>query len=375
MNKEVVQRLLDGIETAWGSNFAPDIHETSGTSIDEETIEVSSPECLEAKPLVTVYMLAYNHGKYIRQAIESVMNQKTNFPFELIIGEDCSPDNTREICLELQKRFPKIIRVLYSKVNLGVRKNSRRMRKRVRGDYVAFCEGDDFWTSPCKLQKQIDLMRNDPTTAICYTDFSVFNEQTVIQEHNMLAKSGVFDKWSQLTREDFISELFLGYNFFATASIVVNRKRWEEYLDENPTAHRTFLLGDIVLRTEMAKRGSVQCVHEDMVTYRLNSTGITQATGVLGAKFHLHNLYLKIYCISEVSDELFWKTIDFTVKSGTYYFTENTERRDAWRKSLGVLAKNCPFKLICLRFFILFLICLLPPKMSYFAFRVFRRLW
>ena len=253
--------------------------------------------------------------------------------------------------------------------------NFRRIRDYVRGDYVAICEGDDYWSSPNKLKKQIDIFRNAPDTSICYTDFSEYDEVTAKSNHNVLEKLGIFDKWDTLSQDDFLTESFLGYNFWATASIMVERKKWEDFYKNYPLGTRKFLLGDIVLRTEMAKRGRVQCVQEDMVTYRHNSTGITEAKRELGSKFHLHNLYLKIYCISTVPEELFWNTIDFTARSNTYYFTLNTERRDAWRKSLRVIANECPFKDIRRRMKLLSMLCLLPKGLSNLMFRFYRKIW
>lgn len=128
--------------------------------MDIPCVETSDPERLCRNPLVSVCIVAYNHEKYIREAIDGVMMQKTDFEFEVVIGEDCSTDGTREICFEYQKRFPDRIRVLWADRN--VRKlggNSARCRARCRGLYMAFCEGDDYWTDDRKLQKQVDLIR------------------------------------------------------------------------------------------------------------------------------------------------------------------------------------------------------------------------
>ena len=96
-------------------------------------------------PLVSVVMVTYNHEPYIAQAIEGVVSQETDFPIELIIGEDCSRDRTREIVLDFQRRYPEIIRVLASKKNAGGLPNARRTALAARGRYMAFCEGDDWW--------------------------------------------------------------------------------------------------------------------------------------------------------------------------------------------------------------------------------------
>lgn len=92
-------------------------------------------------------MITYNHEPYIRQAIEGVMMQQSDFGFELIIGEDCSQDKTRDICFEYQKKYPDKIRILWWHENVSkLGGNSRRVIARCRGEFIAFCEGDDYWT-------------------------------------------------------------------------------------------------------------------------------------------------------------------------------------------------------------------------------------
>ena len=125
------------------------------------------------EPLVSVKMITYNHAPYIAQAIEGVLQQKTNFPFELVIGEDCSTDGTREIVFEYQEKYPDIIRVITSDKNVGMKKNGYRTTKACRGKYVAFCEGDDYWHHPDKLQKQVDYLESHPECGMVFTDFNV----------------------------------------------------------------------------------------------------------------------------------------------------------------------------------------------------------
>ena len=120
-------------------------------------------------PLVSVCMTTYNHAPYLRQAVESVLSQQTSFDFELVLGEDCSTDLTAEICREYAAKYPGRVRLVTGDRNVGWRANYRRTFDACRGKYVAYCDGDDWWTDPCKLQMQADLMESDPGCGMCYT--------------------------------------------------------------------------------------------------------------------------------------------------------------------------------------------------------------
>ena len=99
--------------------------------------EISDPRVLAVQPLVSVVMITYNHAAYILQAVEGVLGQKTRFPFELIIAEDCSSDATRQIVLDVQRRHPDLVRVLVSGSNVGASVNMARAEQRCRGTYIA----------------------------------------------------------------------------------------------------------------------------------------------------------------------------------------------------------------------------------------------
>ena len=118
---------------------------------------------------VSVLMLAYRHGPYIRQAIESVLAQQCDRSFRLWIGEDNSPDDTRAVCRELQVAHPDRIELFCSDDSLGMHGNFSNLWEKSRGDLVAFCEGDDYWCDPLKLQKQIDFFEEHPECSLCGT--------------------------------------------------------------------------------------------------------------------------------------------------------------------------------------------------------------
>ena len=121
-------------------------------------------------PLVTVRTSTYQHAPYIKKCIESILMQKTTFPFEYIIGEDFSTDGTREIVFEIAEKYPNIIRVVTADYNVGMKANGIRCVKKYRGKYIAYCEGDDYWTDPLKLQKQVDFLESHPDYGLVHTE-------------------------------------------------------------------------------------------------------------------------------------------------------------------------------------------------------------
>jgi glycosyltransferase involved in cell wall biosynthesis len=130
------------------------------------------------EPLVSVHMLTYNHEPFIRRAIDGVLSQKTGFPFELVIGEDCSTDDTRHIVLEYQEKYPEIIHVVASDENVGAKKNGYRTNLACRGKYIAYCEGDDFWQRDDKLQIQVDYLESHPECGLVHSDQDRYYAET-----------------------------------------------------------------------------------------------------------------------------------------------------------------------------------------------------
>lgn len=127
-------------------------------------------------PKVSVAMITYNHGPYIEQAIESVLDQDTTFPFELVIGEDASVDGTRKIVLDYANRFPDRVRAIVGRSNVGMNRNLVRTIQACRGRYIALVEGDDYWTSGSKLEQQAAYLDRHSNCAICYHNVLQFND-------------------------------------------------------------------------------------------------------------------------------------------------------------------------------------------------------
>ena len=127
-------------------------------------------------PLLTVVTITYNHEQHIRQCIEGVLAQKTSFPIEFIIADDCSTDGTRAICEEYAKKLPDIIRLVSSSANVGAVENEQRALLAAKGKYIATCEGDDYWTDTLKLQKQVDFLESHPDFSVCFHRFKKCHE-------------------------------------------------------------------------------------------------------------------------------------------------------------------------------------------------------
>ena len=129
---------------------------------------------------LSVCIFTYNHGRFIAQAIESALAQRTSFEFEIIIGEDHSTDNTALLVQEYVKNYPQKIKAIFNPENLGLMKNHVNTVSSAKGDYIALLDGDDYWTDPLKLQKQADFLDQNPEFALCFHDASILNADGTI---------------------------------------------------------------------------------------------------------------------------------------------------------------------------------------------------
>jgi glycosyltransferase involved in cell wall biosynthesis len=128
-------------------------------------------------PLVSICLITYRHESYIRQSIEGVLMQKVNFEWEFIIAEDHSPDKTRDIVIEYQKKYPSLIRLILQEKNVGPGNNFKDLMNAPKGKYIAYIEGDDYWTDPHKLQQQVDFLEANPQYGLVCTDCVFFSEE------------------------------------------------------------------------------------------------------------------------------------------------------------------------------------------------------
>lgn len=155
------------------------------------TTEIGDWTRLPSHPLVSVVMSTYNHGPYIAQAIEGVAMQVTGFQVELLIGEDCSTDDTLAVAMEYQQNHPHLVRIVTADRNVGGAENFRRVFEKCRGKYIAFCEGDDYWCDEAKLQEQVDILERQPQVSVVFSDFAVADFRSGRWQVHM--EKGAFD--------------------------------------------------------------------------------------------------------------------------------------------------------------------------------------
>ena len=214
-------------------------------------------------PLVSVHLLTYNHAKFIRQSVESVINQKTNFDFEIIIGDDCSTDGTTEIVKELEAQYPSLIKVVSGKTNGGPQPNSIRILENCAGKYMAALEGDDYWIDQLKLQKQVDFMEANPDFSVCFTntrvEFFEGKEEPFLLNQN-LAKD-VF------TLDDLIAEDEVW--FMGTATLFY---KMSSIYPIEPWFHKT-KSGDIPMIMLAARFGKIKYLSDVTAVYRRHAAG------------------------------------------------------------------------------------------------------
>lgn len=227
-------------------------------------------------PRVSVCMIAYKHEKYIRQAIESILSQDVDFPIELVIGDDCSPDGTAAICEEFAARDPRV-RVLPHERNLGVMPNFSRTLLACRGEYIAVCEGDDYWTDQCKLRKQVRRLET-------HTDYSGSTHQAQVIVDNLPVRQFRENVPPILNTTDLI-----GGRLFHMASVMFRKPVVELF------CNAPLVLGcDRLLNFCMSFVGKIHYSEECMCVYRLHGTGMSSNATVEQMKLELNSVpYLK----------------------------------------------------------------------------------
>ena len=222
-------------------------------------------------PLVTTKTITYMHEKYIRECIEGILMQKTTFPVQVLIHDDASTDATADIMREYERKYPKLIQCFYQKENTYGKPNRRDLMKdyhdAVAGKYIALCEGDDYWTDPLKLQKQVEFLEANPDYGLVHTDADFFY---TVSGKRVRKVYSIF--WCSHDEGNEFEELLTGGYPVVTCSALF-RTEFTSHFNQG----KSFLLGDTIVWLEIAHRAKIKCINESMVVHNILKESATQS--------------------------------------------------------------------------------------------------
>jgi glycosyltransferase involved in cell wall biosynthesis len=294
------------------------------------------------EPMVSVAVITYNHEQFIAQAIESVLMQETTFAVELLIGEDCSTDGTRQIVQAYAAKYPNVTRAFLRERNLGMARNYEAVWQACRGEYIAWLEGDDYWRTPQKLQKQIGLMEANPHYSMCGTKTQLVTTSADGSEKDagVLAPAVLKPEYGLL---DFLK----GY-YMHTSGMLLRR----ELVEFPDWLNGLVMLRDACVFALCAAKGPVGYLSEVVSCYRIHPGGIwtnksasdqlqcnQKAIDLLDA--HFAGRYHRLLRSREY--QVWWTSLRQLAEHGKY-----REARQLYWKSASRLVRLMPLKVLAL---------------------------
>lgn len=262
-----------GLEVGKTNSPALILYASRGFSVASEGIETVFMEkeiCISDKehiidslsPLVSIIMVTYNHGQFISDAIEGCLMQKTDFSVELIIADDASSDENQQIIKQYAEKNPEIIRPILRPRNIGANPNWFDAFSRSKGRYIAICEGDDYWTDPLKLQKQVDLLEADKSIGMVCTGYSRFYQLSGILKRHCFDTEKYRD---EVRFRDYILDM----STIGTATVMIRKDIVKNFLTELPQEVRdTFIGSDTPLWLFTGVHSKIAVIPDDTAVYR-----------------------------------------------------------------------------------------------------------
>lgn len=212
--------------------------------------------------LVSIAVITYGHEKYIKQALDSILMQDVNFNYEIIVGEDCSPDNTRKILLEYQNKYPNIFILRLNNKNIGSTKNLYDVFMHCKGKYITLLEGDDYWIDSLKLKKQVEFLNNESSYigVGCTT-------KNIDEDDNTIA----INYGKSFPGEDFSMDLFFKGYTFVCVTIMFKNIFLDKDKNYNILWEANRLVGDTTINMLLLDLGSIRVLDECMFLHRVRS--------------------------------------------------------------------------------------------------------
>ncbi len=260
------------------------------------------------KNKVDVLLTTYNQKKYIIDAVESILAQKADFSWQLVISDDGSSDGTREILEEYQEKFPKKINLLPREKNQGRFKNLEKLMKTAKADYLALCAGDDYWLDEKKLQKQIDFLEENPDYSICYTRYR--------EEREKYGISVIKPTWKEMFFESKTNiENFLKRWRIASSSMVFRSSSFENF----PYEKYKFLEDTHLVYYSMLQ-GKGKILNFIGTVYRIHDTNVYASKDEITQMVINQKVFKDLY-LAFPEDEVLAKRYNYlTFRLAKYYF-------------------------------------------------------
>lgn len=229
--------------------------------------------------LVAIHCLVYNHEPYLRACLDGFVMQKTNFRFVAVVHDDCSTDGSASVIREYAEKYPDIFRPIYETENQYSKHDGSLGRiinaaiDATGAKYIAMCEGDDYWTDPLKLQKQVDILEADETLMACCTDCSVVDHHSVFlkEKRGGVVKDDIPGRYN-------LREFFRDNHQYPTLSVVYRNTHTEEVRAKHRHTENAFL-GDWTLWICLLIYGDMYYLNEVTCAYRINPTSVTHTVG------------------------------------------------------------------------------------------------
>lgn len=241
--------------------------------------------------MVSVLMITYNHEDYIAQAIEGVLAQEVNFHYELIIGEDCSKDKTKDIVEYYQLKYPSKIKLISSEQNIGCVENELRLLQISSAKYIAYCEGDDFWTDPYKLQKQVDFLEANPDYGLVHGDVNHYYQHSGETIYSFNKKNNI-----KIPSGNIFEYLLSPSHAIKTMTVCVRKDLiTKHYLSNEEITRFNWFFIDISLWLMISLHSKMHYVEEVFATYRLLPESMSRTRDSM-KKLKFHQMIYDIRC-------------------------------------------------------------------------------
>lgn len=255
-------------------------------------------------PLVSICCLAYNHEIFIRQSLDGFLMQKTNFSFEVLIHDDASPDKTADIIREYESKYPDIIKPIYqieNQYSKGVGVTRQFQFPRAQGKYIALCEGDDYWTDPLKLQKQVDFLEANEDYGLVFTDVNILNQKSGIYQ-NAIFHNNIYPLYV-----DFDSHL-INRSYLAPCSWLCRKELLPDFTKQYCDGTFPWLL-DVFQASKVHFMDEVTTVYRVLEESASHSKSRSKSYKFNKGVFDIQKDYIKKYNVSDkIKTDIFFKT-------------------------------------------------------------------